>query len=79
MPRGIEGIHLTGANHSPDLWYPYLWILGGEIIKMKTGHPSKGDYWFPAYNSTEGVKATGISQTSSKCWYKATEKSFLGN
>jgi len=24
MPRGIEGIHLTGANHSPDLWYPYL-------------------------------------------------------
>jgi multiple sugar transport system substrate-binding protein len=56
-PQGIEGIHLTGASHSPDLWYPYLWMLGGEIIKMKTGHPTKGDYWFPAYNSTEGVRA----------------------
>jgi multiple sugar transport system substrate-binding protein len=19
-PQGIEGVHLTGANHSPDLW-----------------------------------------------------------
>jgi multiple sugar transport system substrate-binding protein len=56
-PQGIEGIHLTGATHSPDLWYPYLWIMGGEIIKMKPGHPTKGTYWFPAYNSTEGTKA----------------------
>ncbi len=39
-PQGIEGIHLTGASHSPDLWYPYLWMLGGEIIKMKAGHPT---------------------------------------
>jgi multiple sugar transport system substrate-binding protein len=23
-PQGIEGVHLTGASHSPDLWYPYL-------------------------------------------------------
>jgi multiple sugar transport system substrate-binding protein len=28
-PQGIEGVHLTGASHSPDLWYPYLWMLGG--------------------------------------------------
>jgi multiple sugar transport system substrate-binding protein len=56
-PQGIEGVHLTGANHSPDLWYPYLWMLGGEILKMKSGHPTKGSYWFPAFNSTEGVKA----------------------
>ena len=55
--KGIEAIHLTGASHSPDLWYPYLWMLGGEILKMKPGHPSKGSYWFPAYNSSEGVKA----------------------
>jgi maltose-binding protein MalE len=26
-PEGIEGVHLTGANHSIDLWYPYLFIL----------------------------------------------------
>src|SRR5215831_1691393 len=36
-PQGIEGVHLTGASHSPDLWYPYLWMLGGEILKMKSG------------------------------------------
>jgi len=51
-PQGIEGVHLTGASHSPDLWYPYLWMLGGEILKMKSGHPTKGTYWFPAFNST---------------------------
>jgi multiple sugar transport system substrate-binding protein len=56
-PQGIEGVHLTGASHSPDLWYPYLWMLGGEILKMKSGHPTKGSYWFPAFNSTEGIRA----------------------
>ena len=56
-PQGIEGVHLTGASHSPDLWYPYLWMLGGQILKMKSGHPTKGSYWFPAFNSTEGVRA----------------------
>jgi multiple sugar transport system substrate-binding protein len=38
-------------------FYPYLWMLGGDIIKQKDGHPTKGTYWFPAYNSTEGVRA----------------------
>jgi multiple sugar transport system substrate-binding protein len=56
-PEGIEGVHLVGAEHSPDMWYPYLWILGGDILNFKPGHPSKGAYWFPAFNSTEGVKA----------------------
>jgi multiple sugar transport system substrate-binding protein len=49
-PRGIEGVHLVGAGHSPDIeFFPYLWMLGGA--------PTKGLYWFPGYNSTEGVKA----------------------
>ena len=56
-PQGIEGVHLTGASHSPDSWYLYLWMLDGEILKMKSGHPTKGSFWFPAFNSTEGVKA----------------------
>ena len=56
-PQGIDGAHLTGASHSPDVWYPYLWMLGGDIIKQKSGHPTKGTYWFPAYNSSAGVKA----------------------
>jgi multiple sugar transport system substrate-binding protein len=55
--QGIQGTVLNGANYSPDLWYPYLWMLGGEIVVQKDGHPTKGAYWFPAYNSSEGVKA----------------------
>jgi multiple sugar transport system substrate-binding protein len=57
-PKGIEGIHLTAAGHSPDIsFYPYLWMLGGEIVEWKSGHPTKGTYWFPAYNNTEGQRA----------------------
>ena len=50
-------VHLVGASHSPDMWYPYLWMLGGDILVQKEGHPSKGTYWFPGYNSSAGVKA----------------------
>jgi multiple sugar transport system substrate-binding protein len=53
----IEGVHLLGASHAPDLWYPYLWMLGGEILELREGHPTKGVYWFPLYNSSEGVEA----------------------
>jgi multiple sugar transport system substrate-binding protein len=57
-PQGIEGIHLVGAGHSPDIeFFPYLWMLGGSIVEDRPGHPTKGDYWFPAYNDTEGVRA----------------------
>jgi multiple sugar transport system substrate-binding protein len=55
--KGINGVHLTGASHSPDLWYPYLWMLGGDIVERRSGHPTKGVYWFPAYNGSEGVEA----------------------
>lgn len=55
--QGIQGAHLVGASHSPDMWYPYLWMLGGDILEQRSGHPTKGTYWFPAYNSTEGVQS----------------------
>lgn len=55
--QGIEGMYLVAASHSPDLWYPYLWMLGGDILQLKDGHPTKGSYWFPAYNSSQGVRA----------------------
>jgi multiple sugar transport system substrate-binding protein len=58
--QGIQGMHLVGASHSPDMWYPYLWMLGGEIVKQKSGHPTKGTYWFPEYNSAAGIKALGF-------------------
>lgn len=50
-PEKIDGIYLAAGDQSPDLWYPYLWMLGGQILTYKNGHP------FPAYNSSEGVKA----------------------
>jgi multiple sugar transport system substrate-binding protein len=55
--QGIQCTILSGANYSPDLWYPYLWMLGGDIVVQKDGHPTKRTYWFPAYNSSAGVKA----------------------
>ncbi|MDQ4067072.1 MAG: extracellular solute-binding protein [Thermoproteota archaeon] len=55
--RIIQGVHLIGAPHAHDLWYPYLWMLGGEILELRQGHPTKGLYWFPSYNSSEGVRA----------------------
>ncbi|HZD35985.1 MAG TPA: extracellular solute-binding protein [Nitrososphaeraceae archaeon] len=78
-PRGISAIHLTGANHSADLWYPYLWMLGGEILRQREGYPSGGSYWFPAFNSTEGVEAllfiqdqvkAGIEPQTTHSWGK---------
>jgi multiple sugar transport system substrate-binding protein len=52
--RNIQGI---GLDCGASMWYPYLWMLGGDIVKMKDGHPTKGSYWFPDYNSSAGVKA----------------------
>jgi multiple sugar transport system substrate-binding protein len=52
-----QGVHLVGAPHAPVHWYPYLWMLGGEILELRQGHPTKGVYWFPSYNSSEGVRA----------------------
>jgi multiple sugar transport system substrate-binding protein len=76
-PQGIEGVHLTGASHSPDLWYPYLWMLGGQILKMKSGHPTKGSYWFPAFNSTEGVKAMSFIEQQVDAGIKPQKNHFF--
>jgi multiple sugar transport system substrate-binding protein len=32
-------------------------MLGGEILELREGHPTKGVYWFPSYNSSEGLRA----------------------
>jgi multiple sugar transport system substrate-binding protein len=78
-PQGIEGVHLTGASHSPDLWYPYLWMLGGEILKMKSGHPTKGSYWFPAFNSTAGVKAMSFIKQQVDAGIKPQKNHYWGH
>jgi len=55
--RITQGVHLIGAPHDRDIWYPYLWMLGGDILELREGHPTKDVYWFPSYNSSEGVRA----------------------
>jgi multiple sugar transport system substrate-binding protein len=55
--NGTDGMYLVAASHSPDLWYPYLWMLGGQILEYKDGHPTRGQYWFPAFNSSQGIRA----------------------
>jgi multiple sugar transport system substrate-binding protein len=77
-PQGIEGIHLTGASHSPDIWYPYLWMLGGSIIEPKDGHPTKGVYWFPGYNSSEGIRAMEFLKSQVDAGIKPQREHFWG-
>jgi len=50
-PQGVEGILLIGDPWRADWWYPYLWMLGGEIIEKKDGK------WYPAYYSKAGIVA----------------------
>ena len=55
--QGIQGVELTGGPGSQNEWYPYLWMLGGSIVESRPDHPTKGSYWFPSYNSSQGVRA----------------------
>ena len=55
--QGIQGVELIGGPSSQNEWYPYLWMLGGSIVESRPNHPTKDFYWFPSYNSTQGVKA----------------------
>jgi multiple sugar transport system substrate-binding protein len=55
--RGQGGIQAGLVICGGAEWYPYLWELGGDVLVQKDGHPTKGTYWFPAYNSSAGVKA----------------------
>ena len=78
-PQGIEGVHLVGVAHSPDIeFYPYLWMQGGEIIKQKSGHPTKGTYWFPTFNGTAGVKALGFIKAQIDAGIKPQRQHFWG-
>lgn len=52
--QGIEGVQLICGGAE---WYPYLWMQGGDILRMKGDHPTKDSYWFPAFNNTKGLKA----------------------
>ena len=59
-PNEVNGTILFDTYNSQDLWFPYLWMLGGDIVQLKDRHPTKGTYWFPTYNGTEGLQALGF-------------------
>ena len=73
-PDGISGAALVGLNYSPDLWYPYLWMLGGDIIVMKSGHPVKGSYGFQLIIAPAGVKALEFIKEQVNLRDKTTEE-----
>jgi multiple sugar transport system substrate-binding protein len=77
--KGIQSMHLVAASHSLDMWYPYLWMLGGEILQEKNGHPSKDTYWYPTYNSSEGEKALSFLKEQVAAGIKPQERHFWGN
>ena len=78
-PQGIEGVHLVAADHSPDMsFYPYLWMFGGAIVETRSGHPTKGHYWFPGYNDTEGVRALEFIKGQIDAGIKPQKEHFWG-
>jgi multiple sugar transport system substrate-binding protein len=70
---------LNSVLRPQGIWYPYLWMLGGDIIKQKSGHPTKGTYWFPAYNSSAGVKAIEFIKAQIDAGIKPQKKHFFGD
>lgn len=56
LPKGIRPMHLVGAPHSPDMWFPYLWMLGGKILELRKDAQGNLKY-YPVFNSEAGVKA----------------------
>jgi multiple sugar transport system substrate-binding protein len=74
----IQGVHLLGTSYDVDMWYPYLWMLGGEILELRGGHPTKGVYWFPSYNSSKGVTAVEFLKQQVDAGIKPQEEHFWG-
>jgi multiple sugar transport system substrate-binding protein len=53
-------------------------MLGGDIVQLREGHPTKGSYWFPAYNSSEGVKAMEFIKAQIDAGIKPQKKHYFG-
>ena len=72
----IQCVHLSGVDTAVDMWYPYLWMLGGSIVESRPGHPTKDFYWSPSYNSTQGVKALEFIKDQVQAGVKPQTKFF---
>ena len=53
-------------------------MLGGNIVKLKSGHPTKGTYWFPAYNGSEGLRAMSFIKAQVDAGIKAQKNVSFG-
>ena len=53
--------YITGANHS-RLVLSLSLDARRNILQQREGHPTKGNYWFPAFNSSAGLKALSFIQ-----------------
>jgi multiple sugar transport system substrate-binding protein len=55
-------------------------MLGGEILEQRQGHPTKGVYWFPTFNSSEGIRAMDFLKHQVDAGIEPQSKqAFLGN
>jgi multiple sugar transport system substrate-binding protein len=53
-------------------------MLGGDILEQREGHPTKGTYWFPAFNSTEGIKALEFIKDQIAAGIKPQKEHYFG-
>jgi multiple sugar transport system substrate-binding protein len=51
-------------------------MLGGEILELRQGHPTKGVYWFPSYNSSEGLQAMEFLKRQVDAGVKPQDRQF---
>jgi multiple sugar transport system substrate-binding protein len=74
--QGIQGVQLICGGAE---WYPYLWMQGGNILKVKNGHPTKSLYWFPTFNGTEGIRASEFLRNITKLGIVPQTQNFENN
>lgn len=70
--EGIEGVHLVGAPHSPDMFFPYLWMNGGKILEKRDGK------WYPAFHKEAGIKALTFIKRQVEAGIKPQKQHFWG-
>jgi multiple sugar transport system substrate-binding protein len=53
-------------------------MLGGDIVEFKKGDPTKTNYWFPGYNSSQGVRAMEFIKAQVDAGIKPQKNHFWG-
>ena len=53
-------------------------MVGGDILQQRDGHPTRGNYWFPAFNSSAGLKALSFIQDQVNAGIKPQKEHYWG-